>query len=44
MSNKFLQDIYKKANLNVYNKNQYFDAYENEIRTEYLSHLMKGTA
>ena len=29
VGNRFLQDIYKKANLSLYNKNQYFDPYEN---------------
>ena len=44
ISNRFLQDIYKKSNLNLFNKNQYFDPYENEIKTNYLQHLVDKTA
>ena len=44
LGNRFLQDIYKKANLSLYNKNQYFDPYQNEIKTTYLDTLVTKTA
>lgn len=44
IGNNFLENIYKRANLNLFNKNQYIDDYENEIQTQYVETLVVKTA